>query len=66
MLIFPVAKQNIKLWLLSLLHCILDLVTQWFMLATESNQLQCHDYTKELNLILNIWYFASKSTDKRL
>lgn len=33
------------------------------MLATESYQKQFHASTKELNLILNIWYFASKSID---
>lgn len=35
----------------------------WFMLATESYQKQFHASTKELNLIRNIWYFASKSID---
>lgn len=81
MLIFPIKKnkqtrkmkQNIKLSLLPALHCILGFIVvshapwvTWFMLATESYQKQFHAYTKELNLILNTWYFASKSTDKGL
>lgn len=55
------------------LYSILDFIiishapwVTWFMLAPESSQKQFHASTKELNLILNIWYFASKSTDKGL
>lgn len=64
-------KQN-KISPLPALYCILDFIVfshalwvTWFMLATEQYQ-QFHAYTKELNLILNIWYFATQSTDKRL